>query len=324
MKLTLQPFRVLSALLFASTLLVSGCAQLQDLQQKLDDMAAERHRNTYASQSDKGLATSFYALADNGRKEVLEPSLAKSEYVLQAANVESLHFKRRWISHEQNWRTAQDKMDTYSRSVLDDPVTQKYLEVARSRGNVVRLYRPALGSKVNALFKQYHLLQPDKNTKEWYGIDNALVEYGPAGQVLSVLTKSYQGVATLGVFIDEYVHVYYGPRVSRHVENSISNTAFNERYLRDLAGGSAPAATGPESTAPVASQFQPQGQELTASSTCGRGEQLVRYTSARIVKGGTRIDAVVVKTGRKTSAVVAPIATRSQMPRMGQFQCWRL
>jgi hypothetical protein len=123
----------------------------------------------------------------------------------------------------------------------------------------------------------YHFLDHDKNTQEWYALDNALFEIGADGQTVSVLTKSYQGIQTLGTSIDEYVHIFYGKSVGRHIENSIPNSWFSETYVRDIRPVAAAAVVAPPA-APAPTKPVAEKVLAAAASTCSANEVMVRYT----------------------------------------------
>jgi hypothetical protein len=320
---------ILAAVAFS---VLGGCAHQQEEKDKLDQIRAEGNRRDRDGQTDKTLAAGLYRLSPDAKDVLLPAGLEQSGYSLGQVTTDGLHYRHRWINQAPDWTVAREKMRSGAHPLLDDPIAAKYVEVVRARGDIARLYKPTMGGQLNSMFKLFHAVDTGKNTQEWYGIDNALIEYTPDGHVVSALTKSQQGVSTKdGVSIDEYVHVFYGPAIARYLENNVPGTRLVNDFEHDVDGPQAalPAAPAvPVAAAPVAAAPSPAGRAPakvaanSAAPACQPGQRLVRTVGVKAVDGAVQVDVVDMKTGQPDSSNLPLEAAMKQQPKVGQLKCW--
>ncbi|ADL55481.1 SHOCT domain-containing protein [Gallionella capsiferriformans] len=253
-----------SAGLFDS--ITSGIANAFDFsKQKLE---------TYKQTTDKQLLDQFYYLSEDGKEEGLSKELAgkTKSFEFQKLTPSSLTV-RQLMYREGNMQSVMQAMSRYTYSPMSDEYGQRYVAFAQSRGNVVKLYKPALGSLLNQMFAQnFYLRHDDRNTAEWIGVDNALVEYSPSGQIVSVMTRSHQATISIGVQSYQYINLYFGAGNAQIIENRIANQNFENNFIRVIASPSIPALVAQETKSP-------ESANLTASSVRSGVAKIAPLTS---------------------------------------------
>lgn len=201
----------------------------------LDDLfdQSKSRLETYNNVSDKALVDSFYVISPDGQKFGLSSDLEapKSPFSFKALNAGSISFERDEGS-ESNMASVIGNMNRYSYDASADALAVKYIENAKSRGNLVKLYRPAMGNLINRLFK--HPFEHDKNTREWYDLDNALIEFDKSGRPISFMVRAHQAYVLIGARVRQFTTIYFGTGNARHLENSINNSMFQESFIREL------------------------------------------------------------------------------------------
>lgn len=192
----------------------------------------------YQKTGDKQLVDHFYFISDDGKlhglnREFLEQN---SGFELRTATSFSLTFKRKMLS-DSNMDSVSRTMRQYLYSTTDDIIGKRYIALAHSRGNSVKLYKPALGQIINSQLNQNFYLQPARNTVQWIGLDNVLIETAPNGGIVSVLTRSHQAVTTIGVDSYQYVNIYFGQTIRQLLENDVPNNQFTNNLIRTIEPG---------------------------------------------------------------------------------------
>jgi hypothetical protein len=229
---------------------------------------------TYKQTTDKQLLDQFYYLSEDGKEEGLSKELAgkTKSFEFQKLTPSSLTV-RQLMYREGNMQSVMQAMSRYTYSPMSDEYGQRYVAFAQSRGNVVKLYKPALGSLLNQMFAQnFYLRHDDRNTAEWIGVDNALVEYSPSGQIVSVMTRSHQATISIGVQSYQYINLYFGAGNAQIIENRIANQNFENNFIRVIASPSIPASVAQETKSPEAAN-------LTDSSVRSGVAQIAPLTS---------------------------------------------
>lgn len=188
---------------------------------------------TYSKVADKALVDSFYVISPDGQKHGLSSDLEapKSSFSFMELNAGSISFERGEGS-ESNMASVIGSMKQYSYDASADALAVKYVENAKSRGNLVKLYRPAMGKQINDLFK--HPFDHGKNTREWYDLDNALIEFDKSGRPISFMVRAHQAYVLIGARVRQFTTIYFGAGNARHLENNISNSAYQELFIREL------------------------------------------------------------------------------------------
>jgi hypothetical protein len=232
-------FRLSAAFLaaaFATCIPVCSAGILDSLTTGLKSVfdTSKQKIEKYKNVADKQLVDQFYYLSDDGKEEGLNKDFAQNAkgFELQQLSPTSLTLKR-LMYRNSNMGSVVQYMRSYNYSPLDDEIGKRYVAFASSRGNVVKLYKPELGGKINTILAQYFYMPHDnKSTIEWVGLDNALVEYSPDGQIVSVMTKSHQAVISFGADTTQYTNIYFGAGNARVLENQLGNNEFENNFLR--------------------------------------------------------------------------------------------
>lgn len=216
--------------LLAGAALLPAC-QGTPAREWLAEKAATSRRDSFAAVQDKPLVDALYVMTADGRTETLVRPLLAANYALQHLRPEVLAL-RSPMGNGGDMRGAREIVDRYVPDVDKDLVAQLYLQVAKGRGNLVKVYKPRMGARLNSLFQPPMVMGPGR--VEWYDRDNALIEWTPQGRVVSVVVYAFQAAASLGVLVTRYTAVRFGPETARHVENSIRNSEFADLELRTL------------------------------------------------------------------------------------------
>jgi hypothetical protein len=224
------------------------------------DMSKKR-LDTYKATTDKPLLDQFYFLSLDGKSEGINESLKKTDDRFELANVTSSTVTlKKPMLREGNMASVVQLMQRYSFDPLEDAVAKRYVSFANSRGSSVKLYRPALGAKINSTLGIYFSLIRDRNTAEWINVDNLLVEHSAEGKVLSFLTRSHQASVTIGVNSYQYVNIFFGRANGQFLENSISNAEMENNLIRTV--GLTPASVQQISNQTSQSSLNNQGSSL--------------------------------------------------------------
>lgn len=194
---------------------------------------AKKRRQTYEQVQDKTMVDAFYWLSEDGKEFGInkEISAASPQFKIEQLAKDSITIKQK-VYHAGSLGEVSDFMSGYSYDGEGDAIAQKYVAVAKSRGNIVKLYKPALGGIINRGVP--HPFSHANNTREWFNLDNALIEYNPSGRIVSYLVRSYQAYQTLGSDCMQYTAIYTGSTATRALENGVKNSAFQDNFLREL------------------------------------------------------------------------------------------
>jgi len=215
-----------------SSLLVIGCAGGGgSITDAFNNMASSGRLNTYSKVIDKPLVDAFYSLSQDGKQQSLTQDFTGTPFRFEDLSPSSLSISQR-IASVGNMSDAISTMNSYIYEGESDLLAKKYISVAKSRGNIVKLYKPKMGQIINNNFKQP--FTPGQQTREWYGLDNALIEYDKTGKIVSFMARAHQAITTIGVRVYQYTTIYMGPGNSRHLENNTKNSDFQEYFVREL------------------------------------------------------------------------------------------
>lgn len=197
----------------------------------LAERAAENRKKRYASVLDKVLVDALYVLEEDGKKEGVVPTLRQAGYKLNGLNPDLLAMEK-ILGNTGDMAGATDKMRAFVPDVDADPVATLYAGAGKSRGNIVKAYKPAFSNRVNGMFKQPLVF--GQGRVEWFDRDLTFIEWTPEGRVVSLLLHAYQASTSMGVFLTRHSTVLLGPANARHVENNIRNSEFVDFELRTL------------------------------------------------------------------------------------------
>lgn len=131
---------------------------------------------------------------------------------------------------------AQSMQDFYAKmSASDsskDEIAQKYIETAKARGNVVKLYKSPVNTAITKMFGD-----PDDTPKVIATItssDPALIEFTPEGRMVSALVRVAKAASNLATIRRHYFsRIYLDPAV-RTIENHLSNRVLEDQFLAVL------------------------------------------------------------------------------------------
>ncbi|MET3139464.1 hypothetical protein AAKU61_003845 [Undibacterium sp. GrIS 1.2] len=195
----------------------------------------KKRLESYSKVADKQLVDQFYYLSEDGKIEGLNKELASKARGFEFKKISpSTLTLQRYMFKAGNMQEIVQTMNTYSYSPLSDEIGRRYVAFANSRGNVVKLYKPALGNILNQMFVQNFALEHAKNTAEWIGLDNALIEFTSTGQIVSVMTRSHQAIINIGVNSIQFINLYFGKANAQVIENRIANNNFENNFIRVL------------------------------------------------------------------------------------------
>ncbi len=221
---------VVKLISIASFVLVSGCAQMQALNDKMESMAAESRAKVYASVEDKVLVDSLYVNSPEG-KPLPSKNVAADNYYFKDLLASTIVFKKD-MYRSGNMGDMAATMNSYIYDSESDSLSKAYIEMAKKRGNTVKVFKPAFTRVVNSMFVQP--FTPMQQTAQWYDRDVTLIEYNSSARPVSVLTRGHQAQTSLGVASYMYARIYFGQANMRFLENKVPNSYFSEYLLREI------------------------------------------------------------------------------------------
>ena len=119
--------------------------------------------------------------------------------------------------------------------ILEEPLTQAYIKAAKSRGNIVKLYKKsvskAIGNATPAVF------QRESGERVFFDWDPALIEFDKNGNIVSVLIQKHR-VSEVYSPAHAFLHYRYsivitGKTASRLIY-TIGNDVLNNGYIKQL------------------------------------------------------------------------------------------
>lgn len=191
---------------------------------------SERNLKTYSTVEDKQLVDAFYYISEDGKDQSVQKDIfAVRKYKFVKLTLDSLTISDFYM--KDSMYVIGREMEVYSYNPLDI-FGKKYVSFAKSRGNIVKQYKPKLGAVLNNLLEQNHTYKPAPNVSTWIGVDNVLAEYTPNGELVSFMTRSHQAIDQLGATSDQYIHFYFGKALMMFVENKVANLTFENNFQR--------------------------------------------------------------------------------------------
>ena len=220
----------------------------------LTKVAGQNRLKLLSEVSDRQLVDAFYTLSEDGSKQGLTPEFkgkfADLEFIKITHGSMTFAFKMFQVN---NMGEASARLNGYSYTITDDLFGQKYLEVAKARGNTVKLYKPQLGKQLNSMFEMNFRFTSVGQFNNWIDRDNALIEYSPNGEIISFMTRAHQSSVNIGVTDTHYVNIFYGKSNAQFLENKVANNAFENNFLRVVT----PAANNPVAVQPSLPETSP-------------------------------------------------------------------
>ena len=208
-----------------------GCAQLEHLNQAMKESTAKQRLEVYNASLDRVLVDGFIDISADGMTLALKPPLKKGVYRLKTFATSMLSIEKDMFS-EGNKEDMNYTMSRYSYDSESDDIARMYVNMATKRGNTVKLYKPFMTKRINAIYaKPFNHME---QTIEWYDKDNTLIEFDRAGRPVSLLVRAHQAFAGIGVSSAQYASIYFGKGNLRILENTISNSVFQDNFIRQL------------------------------------------------------------------------------------------
>lgn len=209
-------------------------AFLGNLMNKMETVAGESRLRDFQSVADQDLVGHFYKISDDGKTYGLQDAIPadKFRYVGMTEGTFSLH---RAYFRASNLGELAAAMREFADSPLDDEVGVRYVEFAQSRGNVVKMYKPALGLQLNRMFDhKFTITHPANNVINFLGAENVLIEFTPDGDMVSVMLRAHQGTHSINVRSFQHTTFVFGQRNMRLIENRVANKVFEDTLLREI------------------------------------------------------------------------------------------
>ena len=220
--------------------LFSTGAHAQGFLASLDAINDKARLEALSSVQDRTLVNAFYTLSEDGKKATLPETFPKGTPYSPRNLTEGSLTLRRPLFVANKMGDVRYEMREYARSPMDDAVGQAYVAMANARGNTVREYKPAMGLALNKLFEQNFEFKPSQNVAVWLGADRVLIEFDPAGEVVSLQLRSHQAIHNFTTRSFQYVNFIYGKKNGQFVQNKLPNSFFDENFLRTVSSVTAP------------------------------------------------------------------------------------
>lgn len=172
------------------------------------------------------------AYVDLSARNKLTKDFANTSFELIRIDKNYICIRQR-IKNALSMSHAEEIVASYHSNSEEDLVARKYIEIAKSRGNIVRVYNPNINQIICKNF--YHPAKHYAHTLEWYKTDRALIEYDKSGRIVSFMARAMQaGQGGIGVVVNQYISIYMGQQNARDLENVISNRTLQDNFIREL------------------------------------------------------------------------------------------
>lgn len=224
---------LLANLALAATLFTTS-ANAQGFLSGLDVDGSKARLEVLAKVQDRALVDAFYTLSEDGKKATLSEAVPKgTSFVPRNLTEGSVTLRRTRFTADRMSDIAYE-MREYANSPTQDAVGQAYVNFAHARGNTVNEFKPAMGRALNELFEQNFEFKPAHNVAVWLGADRALIEFDPAGEIVSLQIRSHQAVHNYTTRSFQYVNIIFGKKYGQLVLNKLPNSFFEETFLRTV------------------------------------------------------------------------------------------
>lgn len=198
----------------------------------LDSSKENREIYAAATAQDKALVDQFYTLSEDGKTSEMTKAIdPKTDYRLRKLTPGSITIRRLYFKAN-NLGEIANEMHEFAKSPMDDEIGRRYVAFANARGNVVKQYKPAMSKTLNGMFEQHFEFKPAGNVANFYNVENALIEYAPSGQMVSLMTRSHQAVHNYNTRSWQYINIIFGADNAHFVENKITNSFFADTFQR--------------------------------------------------------------------------------------------
>jgi hypothetical protein len=195
-----------------------------------DNMVLEKKaRAEKARALDPALFDHFSSTSDDGT-EALPQELIKAGYIpylVQENRVLVIHD----VLKGNSVRDVFQHVDSYVSAVGKDVISLRYINFAKSRGNLVRLYQPSIGDKIQIATKWKY-----KEAMGWEDLDRCLVEFNKEGEVVSMLSRfhSFDTAEVIGVAKRTITEIVFGQPTTTRFQDSLKAEELQDAFIREM------------------------------------------------------------------------------------------
>lgn len=200
-------------------LLLTGCPTMQEIRESSQKQEASRHAELVQRGQDPGLASEFYPSPfgpDYQVKVYLDMVVLGQKSQLSGIDLKEIAGKVAGVD------------------LSNDIVAHKYVEVAKKRGNTVKLYKSGLNKLVGNMSGKSDLFITAVERRD---LATCLVEFDGSGRIVSVMSRAHafgNNVYRWRSYEDyEMAYLYFG-KAARMIENKIDNRAFEANFIAVL------------------------------------------------------------------------------------------
>jgi len=119
--------------------------------------------------------------------------------------------------------------------IMSEDMTKDYIKVAKSRGNIVKLYKNSVNEVISKATPRGFSLEKGYD-KAYYNLDPAIIEYNKKNEIVSVLVQKHK-ISRLGN-MKNYLHYRYSEIISgnlaKKLEYVIGNDVLSNGFIREL------------------------------------------------------------------------------------------
>ncbi|MCK4742911.1 MAG: hypothetical protein KAT25_03750 [Sulfuriflexus sp.] len=112
-----------------------------------------------------------------------------------------------------------------------DDIATLYIKTAKARGNTIKLYKPAINSKIIRTFRR-SVSRRTKVTKT--DLSHALIEYDANNRIISALVRINQYDQPIVSWGSIFTSQLFLGSAARIIENKISNRLLDDNYLATM------------------------------------------------------------------------------------------
>lgn len=222
------------ALTVSAVILLTGCQATQSIYDstkstvsvglnKIGTMVETAQLNDYEKVQNKEIRNKFTRIQvkESGRKAVnLPQELLDAKFTMYDFNPTTIHLSK-FVNHEANYEAANRWILQGNYKSQDDLPAKYFIAQAKAKGHEVRQYKSAISERVNRGLKPP--IEPYKGSSNLYGVDPVFVEYDKNGNVVALMTRSWQSLSAIGVDSRLFTSIYFGDDVTNWFQNHFTN-----------------------------------------------------------------------------------------------------
>lgn len=231
------------ALTVSAVLLLTGCQATQSIYDstkstvnsgfnKIGTMVETAQLNDYEKVQNKEIRNKFTRIqqTENGRKKInLPQELLDAKFTMYNFNPTTIHLSK-FANHEANFAEANRWILQGNYKSQDDLPAKYFIAQAKAKGHEVRQYKSAISERVNRGLKPP--IEPYKGSSNLYGVDPVFVEYDKNGNVVALMTRSWQSLSAIGVDSRLFTSIYFGDDATNWFQNYFLNNHLEHTLQR--------------------------------------------------------------------------------------------